>query len=161
MGLDQMQQHLPGQTEAYLLLLFGSADAFDPSTFDAETSASNVISIAEYASGTLGMITVIGTAPPNIHTPEEGTCVIELNAMIVDMAAAEGFLVADHHSAMVDAAGGDLTNVLSQDGRHPDDFGYAVMAETWYKAITGSDDFPIPTQRFDSEELQFTALGTR
>ncbi len=159
-GVANIESDLADENEGYLLLLFGVIDALN--LIDPQQSASNISFMVQYAKSTLGMIVVVGTLPPNLN-PEVNDRVIELNALIAQAAQEQGFLLADHYSAMVEAAMGDLSDVLCEDGTHPSDLGYSVMAETWYKAIIGSDDFPLPlvAKRGSTEESTIATVLER
>jgi len=60
--------------------------------------------------------------------------ILELNAWIKDHAARNGFVYLDYFSAMVDDKG-MLRVELAEDGLHPNDKGYAIMAPLAQKAI--------------------------
>ena len=140
-GAEEIEDDLATENAGYLLLLFGAIDALQEDMNAAE-SASNIISCADYARSQ-GFIVIIGTVPPQLNEVTNQR-VQQLNTQIRQMASNGGFIVSDHYLALINAAAGDLMNVICEDGIHPSDLGYSVMAETWYKAITGSDDFPVP-----------------
>jgi lysophospholipase L1-like esterase len=60
--------------------------------------------------------------------------ILELNRWIKDYAARNNFIYLDYFSTMVDEKG-LLKRGLSEDGLHPNDKGYAVMAPLAQKAI--------------------------
>ena len=57
-----------------------------------------------------------------------------MNDLIRPMARQEGAVLVDLHAAFVKQ--GDLSQLFS-DHVHPNDRGYALMADEWFKAITG------------------------
>ena len=60
----------------------------------------------------------------------------ETNAVLVPMARAEGAVVADLNRAMKDASA-DLPSLFT-DHVHPNDRGYQVMAQEFFRAISGA-----------------------
>ena len=66
-----------------------------------------------------------------LRPPEQ---ILELNRWIKDYAARNNFIYLDYFSAMVDDKG-LLKRELSEDGLHPNDHGYAIMAPLAQKAI--------------------------
>jgi len=60
--------------------------------------------------------------------------ILELNRWIKDYAARNNYIYLDYFSAMVDDKG-LLQRDVSEDGLHPNDKGYAVMAPLAQKAI--------------------------
>jgi lysophospholipase L1-like esterase len=66
-----------------------------------------------------------------LRPPDE---ILELNRWIKDYAARNNYIYLDYFSAMVDDKG-LLQRDLSEDGLHPNDKGYAVMAPLAQKAI--------------------------
>lgn len=66
-----------------------------------------------------------------LRTPEQ---ILELNRWMKDYATRNGCVYLDYFSAMVDEKG-FLKRDLSEDGLHPNDRGYAIMAPLAQKAI--------------------------
>ena len=82
---------------------------------------------------------VVGTIPP-VNTafadrspPERQDWVKRMNDLVRPMVVQEGALLADVHAAMLKA--GDVT-ALFADHVHPNDRGYQIMAQEWFRAIT-------------------------
>jgi lysophospholipase L1-like esterase len=145
-GVAQIQDDIAETDSGYLLLLFGAIDAGE-TDMDAEESAANVITMADYASQTLqpNMIVVIGTVPPSRY-PDRDARIQLLNAEITEQADQEGYLLADHYTAMVEDAAGQIDSLVSEDGIHPSDRGYSVMAQVWFETIIGSETYPLPNE---------------
>jgi len=140
-GVSNVAGDLSGENAGYCLLLFGSIDAMSPG-MNAQQTASNIIACADHASS-LGMIVIVGTVPPQINA-DANQRVQQLNTTLRQMVQSNDYMLAELYSALIDASAGDLSNVICEDGIHPTDLGYAVIAKEWYTAITGSDDFPVP-----------------
>ena len=63
--------------------------------------------------------------------------IIELNRWLKETAAANGYVYLDYFGAMVDETG-LLKRELADDGLHPNEFGYAVMAPLAQAAISSA-----------------------
>ena len=86
----------------------------------------------------ISSLPVLGTIPPvNPHDnpPERNEWVTRMNVAVRAMAAQEGVPVADVHAAFVRDANGHLED-LFVDLVHPNDRGYRVIANEFFKAIT-------------------------
>ncbi len=138
-GVAQMHARLAGRPQAYLLLLFGTVDINQQVPL--QTVAQNVATIASYARS-LGMVVLVGTVPPRRDAQADAQ-VQQLNSLLRQLADGNGTLVADHYTRLVQVAAGDIQRVVCEDGIHPTDLGYSVMAEVWYETLTGSSDYPI------------------
>lgn len=82
-------------------------------------------------------IPVLATLPPlnpALAPPERNQWNSQMNTLIKSLAAEEGALVADAEASF--RAGGDLTLLFSDDV-HPNDAGYQLLAQAFFRAITG------------------------
>jgi lysophospholipase L1-like esterase len=101
--------------------------------------ADNLMSIADLAKAN-GIRVVLASVLPAADYPwrpglEPAAKILALNAWIRKYAANTGIVYLDYHSAMSDDAGG-LAAGLSNDGVHPNDKGYAIMAPLAERAIS-------------------------
>jgi lysophospholipase L1-like esterase len=115
-----------------------------PSTFQAITE--NIVSMAELARANDILVVLASLVPVNDYKKDkDGKQIIitahrppdeikALNEWIKAYAARSGHTYLDYHSAMVDEKG-FLRDELSDDGLHPNDNGYAVMAPLAEQAI--------------------------
>lgn len=98
----------------------------------------NVASMAEIARANGVRVVIASVLPaarfgwrPELHPADT---IVRLNALLRDYAARTGAAWLDYHAAMRDARGG-LRADLSDDGVHPNDAGYRVMAPLAERAI--------------------------
>ena len=115
-----------------------------PSTFQVITD--NLVSMAELASANDILVVLASLLPvSDSEKDKDGKQIIRtahrppdqikaLNEWIKAYAARRGHTYLDYHSAMIDEKGG-LRDELSDDGLHPNDNGYAVMAPLAEQAI--------------------------
>jgi lysophospholipase L1-like esterase len=114
------------------------------STFRVVTD--NLVSMAELARAN-GILVVLSSLLPvsDYEKDKDGKHIIRttdrppdqikrLNVWIMEYAATSGHTYLDYHSAMIDE-NGLLRDELSDDGVHPNDNGYAVMAPLAEQAI--------------------------
>lgn len=122
---------------AYTLILYGTNDwkrcngEVPCHTVD---SLRSMIGVAK----SISSLPVLGTIPPcNPHDnlPERNDWITRMNVAVRAMAAQEGVPVADVHAGFVRAAGSHLED-LFVDLVHPNDQGYRVIADEFFKAIT-------------------------
>jgi lysophospholipase L1-like esterase len=75
-------------------------------------------------------VPLVATIPPQFASNEDKNRLIQAtNGGIVAMAAQEGVPLVDLFTALQDRS------LFSEDGVHPNDSGYQVMAQTWFSAI--------------------------
>jgi lysophospholipase L1-like esterase len=101
--------------------------------------ADNLASMAEVAREN-GIRVVLSSVLPVHDYPwrpglDPAPKIVALNRWIRDYARARGHVYLDYHSAMADARGG-LPRALAEDGVHPTEAGYRVMAPLAERAIT-------------------------
>ena len=74
-----------------------------------------------------GRQVLVGTLPPVLNEPAESN-IQAYNASLITEVEAAGHRVVDLHAVM--------TNEMLLDAVHPDEVGYAAMAEAWLDALT-------------------------
>lgn len=83
-------------------------------------------------------IPVLGTLVPAAD-PQDwlNPAIVNLNAQILDLCARETLECADHYRAFTNHPGfiESPNALLSDDGLHPNHAGYALMADTWARAL--------------------------
>lgn len=159
-GAAGMQDSLAGRPQAYLLILFGTIDINIQPPVNLQTVKNNVAAIATYARS-LGMVAIVGTVPPRLDSAADAR-VQQLNVLLRQLADGNGILVADHYTRLMEVASGDTWKVVCEDGIHPSDLGYSVMAEVWYGALTGSNSYPLmgaPGAARRAAQAQVSRLG--
>lgn len=128
---------------AYTLILYGTNDwnaaecrnVADPPCFTVDSLRSIVRSVKSAQS-----LPILGTVIPvntgyDARAPESrNVWVADVNQRLKAMASEEGAVVADLESAMLTAV--PDFHVLFYDHVHPNDQGYAIMADEWFRAIT-------------------------
>lgn len=107
-----------------------------PSTL--EMIEDNLASMAELASAN-GIKVVMSSVLPVYDYPwkpglEPAPKIIALNKWMKDYAVQHGAIYLDYHSAMADARGG-MRSELANDGVHPNEAGYRIMAPLVDQAI--------------------------
>jgi lysophospholipase L1-like esterase len=122
---------------AYTLILYGTNDW---KRCNGEVPCITVGSLQSMigAVKSISSLPVLGTIPPvNPHDnlPERNEWVTNMNVAVRAMAAQEGVPVADVHAAFVRDANGHLED-LFVDLVHPNDRGYRLIANEFFKAIT-------------------------
>jgi len=139
---------IPGKTglayrPAYTLILYGTNDWNDQSCqssppaqcFTIDSLQTMVEEVKDRQS-----IPVLATLPPVNPAANPGRNVWhdQMNELIKGLARSEGAILADLNAAF--KAKGSLPALFSTDpnGVHPNDAGYDVMADTFFKAITGA-----------------------
>jgi lysophospholipase L1-like esterase len=94
-------------------------------------SAGNIASMSELARANGIRVVLCSVLPASDFWWHKGLApaskIRELNALIKEYAAKNGFVYVDYYSAMVNAEGG-LKSEFSPDGVHPNAAGYGVMA---------------------------------
>jgi lysophospholipase L1-like esterase len=135
---------LAGTNDIKFANLHDAAGITRPSTFQAITE--NIVSMAELARANEILVILASLLPVHDYKKDkEGNQMVStthrppqqikaLNAWIKAYAAASGYTYLDYYSTMVDEKG-LLREELSDDGLHPNDNGYAVMAPLAEQAI--------------------------
>ncbi|HEV7499214.1 MAG TPA: GDSL-type esterase/lipase family protein, partial [Vicinamibacteria bacterium] len=140
-GAARLGGSLAAASPAYALILYGTNDwnlsaCHRVITCFTIENMRTMIRTAK-AAGTLPvMATIIPANPAYVDRLAEArnAWIDDTNAALVPMARSEGALVADLHAAML-AADPDLPSLFT-DHVHPDDRGYAAMADEFFRVLT-------------------------
>ena len=137
-GAARLPGELRAHHPAYVLILYGTNDWNRQECKDDRFPCDLVENIRDMVRTTraAGALPVVGTilpANPNIAPPDRNAWVSAMNKLIKPMALQEGAAVADHEAAFLAAPS---LPALFDDHVHPDDQGYEVMAEAWFRGIT-------------------------
>ena len=128
---------------AYVLILYGTndwnADVCRNNPDPPCMTVDNLRSIVRTVRGAQSLPVLATIIPTNTgfdaRTPESrNVWVSDVNDRIRAMAAEEGVRIADLHQAFLTAV--PDFHVLFADHVHPNDQGYAIMADRWFEAIT-------------------------
>lgn len=138
-SVNRIDQPLSANPSAsYILILEGANDVYNG--ISVNTTAHN-LGVMIDKSNAYGITAVIGTLTPN----PKGD-VNDYNPSIVSQARGRGALLADHYGSSA-----SRWDSLSDDGLHPNNSGYEVMARTWYNAIGQLKDLPEPEPEPEDE----------
>jgi len=143
-GAGRIGGSLAEAQPAYVLILYGTNDwnlsacRHVYTCFTIENLRS-MIRQARAANVLPVVSTVIPANPAYAGADGRNAWIDETNAVLVPMARAEGAVVADLHAALL-AETPDLPSLFT-DHVHPDDHGYSVMADEFFRALTT----PAPT----------------
>lgn len=136
-GIERLGGLLNRVRPAYTLIMYGTNDwkrclgEVPCHTVDALRTQIGIVKAAS-------SLPILGTIPPcNTHDnpPERNEWITRMNVAVRAMAAQEGVPVADVHAGFVRESGGKLED-LFVDLVHPNDRGYQVIANEFFKAIT-------------------------
>jgi len=140
-GAARIGASLAAERPAYALILYGTNDWNLSACRHVYTcfTIENVRSMIRQAkaAGTVPVVaTIIPANPAYVDRLAEARngWIDETNAVLAPMAKQEGAVVADLHLAMTNASD-DLPSLFT-DHVHPNDRGYAAMADEWFRAIT-------------------------
>jgi lysophospholipase L1-like esterase len=137
--LVRFRQDVIALEPAVVVILAGTNDIAGntgPSTL--EMIEANLSSMVDLANAN-GIRVVLSSVLPVYDYPwspglEPSPKIVALNAWMKDYAAARGAVYLDYHTAMADERGG-LRRELGDDGVHPNEAGYRVMAPLAERAI--------------------------
>ena len=140
-GAARLGASLAAAAPAYALILYGTND-WNLSACHRVITCFTIVNVQSMirqakAAGTLPVVSTIIPANPayvDRLAEQRNGWIDETNAALVPMARAEGAIVADLHGAML-AASADLPSLFT-DHVHPNDRGYAAMADELFRAIT-------------------------
>jgi len=136
-GAMRINASLQSTQPAYTLILYGTNDwndlrcQDDPPCFTVDSLRSIVRSVRSARS--LPLLATIIPANPNLNPPERNDFVAQIDDLIKPMARQEGAVVVDLYGAFMRQ--GDITRLFS-DHVHPNDAGYTIIANEFFKAIT-------------------------
>jgi len=122
--LLRFEQDVAAPAPAYAIIMGGTNDAF--MDISPEEVAENIEAMLNLSS-TSGIVPLIGLPPPVDFTEEEAL-LEEYRQQMRALALTRNITVLDFYAAMVNPTGG-LRRGLHDDGVHPNEAGYRVMAE--------------------------------
>jgi lysophospholipase L1-like esterase len=141
-GLDRLPGSLAAEHPAYLLLLYGTNDwnrlecrSYVPSCFTVP-NLRRMVQVARAA----GTVPVVATLPPvnpaylDRSAADRNSYILALNVNIRAMAREEGAILADLHAAFPSQES-ELPDLFA-DHVHPNDDGYELIADAFFRAIT-------------------------
>jgi lysophospholipase L1-like esterase len=151
---------------AYTLILYGTNDWNDqfcqPKPAADCYTIDNLRTIVEYVKRT-SSIPVLATLPPTnpaLAPLERTQWNAQLNTLIKTLAQNEGAIVADLFAAFPNTIPSDLPRYFSDDV-HPNDQGYALVAQAFLKALgTSRSGTPGPTSLESAGAFGFVRPGT-
>jgi lysophospholipase L1-like esterase len=124
---------------AYTLILYGTNDwkrceqQVPCYTVDAVRSMIGAAKAIE----SLPILATLPPVNPNENLPERNDWIVRMNTALRAMAQLEGTPVADVHGGFTRAAGtGHELAALFVDTVHPNDRGYQIIADAFFRAIT-------------------------
>ena len=140
-GADRIDAALRRSRPAYTLVLYGTNDwnTFACRRVDTCFTLNSVRSMIRSIKAA-GSLPVIGTVPPvnpaftDRFAEDRNGWVAATNLELKPIIKAEGGVVADVHAALLRAGGAHLDELFS-DHVHPNDDGYAVIADEFFRAI--------------------------
>jgi acyl-CoA thioesterase-1 len=138
-GVERIEARLAAVRPAYTLVEYGTNDwniAVCRNTFEQCPTTRNLRAILQQvkAAGSLPVWATIIPANPALTVDERNEWIDMVNQLMAPIARAEGAAIADLNGAFKRQAG-DLRALFS-DHVHPNDRGYGVMAEEFYRVIT-------------------------
>lgn len=152
-GADRVGRALGRRRPAYTLVMYGindwntlacQAQAAPPcQTIDEMRSILDEVK----AFGSLPVLSTIVPANPALDPPERNQWVQEENQLLAELARAEGVPLAD--SAKLFFAQSNLPALYS-DHVHPNDAGYALIAQAFFEAVTGPRSITTASSLFRS-----------
>jgi len=140
-GAERIEARLRAVRPAYTLVLYGTNDwnTFACRRVDSCFTLASVRSMIRSIKAA-GSLPVIGTVPPvnpaytDRFAEDRNGWVTATNLELRPIIKAEGGVVADVHAAMIREGGSHLDELFS-DHVHPNDDGYAVIADEFFRAI--------------------------
>jgi acyl-CoA thioesterase-1 len=130
-GVRRLPSVLASDRSGFVLIMEGTNDATD--CRDANASAGNLRQMVLIAKAN-NVIPVIGTVTPNFRNdPCAQQVVSQINDHVRAIASAENIVLAEIFDSMNDRSLFGLSP--SRDPLHPNERGYAVMADVWFQAM--------------------------
>lgn len=130
-GVHRIPSTLAADKPGFVLIMEGTNDA--SRCQNATSTANNLRGMVQIAKANKS-IPILGTVPPNFRTnvcPDD--FINDLNNQIHAIGAAEGIVVAEIYNGMNNRALFGVTP--DRDPLHPNEAGYAVMADIWLQAM--------------------------
>lgn len=106
----------------------------------------------------IGAVPILGLLPPSATSPAKVT---QWNMGIRRLAQAQGVALIDYHSPLVDPTTGAYLAAYNNDGTHPNNVGFTVMAQTFATAAASllpPFAAPLPTTNSQSNNLLTNGL---
>jgi acyl-CoA thioesterase-1 len=130
-GVRRLGGVLAVDKAGFVLIMEGTNDATD--CLDANAVADNLRGMVQIVKGSQ-MIPIIGTVPPNFRNdPCAKNVVDQINVRVRSIASSEDVILAEIFNGMNDRSLFGLSP--DRDPLHPNEAGYAVMAEIWFRAM--------------------------
>lgn len=126
-GVNRFDAVLAAFPANIILIMEGTNDV--QAGISVETTRFNLQAMITKAKAA-GVIPVLATLTPNDRAGSPTLIPATWNPMIAALASSNGIKLADHYAATFPIWGS-----LNNDGVHPNDNGYQVLASTWYAAI--------------------------
>jgi lysophospholipase L1-like esterase len=143
-GAARLGASLAAVRPAYALILYGTNDwnSFVCRHVDECFTLPSLRSMIREcrAAGTVPVVATVPPVNPASRDPlaaDRNSWAIETNSLLRPLVRAEGAVLADVHAALMDEAGNNLP-ALFTDHVHPNDRGYSVIADEFFRAITGA-----------------------
>jgi lysophospholipase L1-like esterase len=134
--VERIRRQVIGQRPAYTLIMYGTNDWNAPQCQDnpACETVGNLRTIIQTvkAFGSLPVIATIAPTDPTQNPPGRNQWVADVNTLLRAMAASEGAAVAEVFQGFMKQP--DLSKLFS-DHIHPNDAGYAIIADAFFEAI--------------------------
>ena len=141
-GAARLGAALSRQQPAYTLIHYGTNDWNKCANIEAcpPVTAANLRSMVQQVKAAGGLPVLATIIPVNVGydervPPQRNEYVAAQDRLVRDVAAQEGAALADLEAAFYRAGGSDLSQLFS-DHVHPNDRGYQVMADEFFKAIS-------------------------
>lgn len=135
-GVQRIARNLGLTSPAYTLILYGTNDWVECKGAIPCITIDSLRTIIETVKD-VRSLPVLGTiipVNPDSNPPERNEWVKGMNELIRDLASDEGAALADLEAAFLRES--DLASLFS-DHVHPNDSGYEIMAEEFFRAISG------------------------
>jgi len=151
LGAQKIAGALQRRRPAFTLIHFGTNDWNGCNRVEGCGTVDSLTSIVEQVKAA-GSLPVLATIIPvnegysNTVPPIRNEFVAEQDRRIRQICVQTGALLADIEPAFYKAYGGDLRPLFT-DHVHPNDRGYQIMAEEFFKALTGTATKPAGTSR--------------
>ena len=129
-GVNRIDDVLSQNSAKSILILEGTNDW---GYYSYKTTISNLEIMIDKSIAKL-VIPVIATITPDSRDSQEDKDILKAcNSEIMALATRKAISLCDQYSAVI-----DNWSSLTDDGVHPNDDGYQVMAQTWYNTILGN-----------------------
>ncbi len=141
-GAERLGASLAAVQPAYALILYGTNDwnSFVCRHVDECFTLRSLRAMIREAraKGTMPVVATVPPVNPASRDPlaaDRNAWVIETNSLLRPLVREEGAALADVHAAFMDEAGDNLPSLFT-DHVHPNDRGYAIIADEFFRAVT-------------------------